>query len=240
MTAQMSPADELAGAYARASGLLPSPETLETAIRLVAALAAEALPDVAGAGVTVVDESGGCRTCGASDAVVDQADALQYELGEGPCLVAWEQRTLVRVDDLATDGRWPRCSDRVRALGVASVVSAPLVAGDVSLGALKVYRTSTDVFDGRALHLLTLFAAQATLALAHAPRAGRADHLSDELREALRAREVISQAKGILMEREHVDEAEAMARLLALSRRRHRPVREVAQDLVASTVRARS
>jgi GAF domain-containing protein len=103
---------------------------------LVTALAADVIPAAVGAGVTLVDERGGKTTSGASDTVVEKADTAQYELDEGPFLAAWAQRALIRIDEIGSDGRWSRA---VEPLGLRASLSAPLVAGDRSLGAVKVY-----------------------------------------------------------------------------------------------------
>jgi len=105
VAADLPLADELAVVVARMSGLLLSRETVESALELIVASAAEAIPASAGAGVSLIDEEGGRTTAAASDEVVREADDLQYELGEGPCLSAWSRRAVVRVDDLSADGR---------------------------------------------------------------------------------------------------------------------------------------
>ena len=100
-------ADELSAVSARVAGLLLSEETVTTALGLVSSLALDTVPGAVGAGISIVDERGR-RSSGSTDARVEQADALQYELDEGPCLAASAGRRLVRVDDLAADRRWPR------------------------------------------------------------------------------------------------------------------------------------
>src|SRR4051794_10576951 len=159
-------AEELSVVFARMSGLLLAEETVSTAIELVTALATDAIPGAVGAGVTLVDQWGGKTTSGASDPVVEKADRVQYELDEGPCLTAWEQRTLVRVEDIGSDGRWPRWSATVELLELRAALSAPLVAGDRSLGAIKVYARQPGAFHGHAERLLVMFAAQAAILLA--------------------------------------------------------------------------
>ena len=79
------------------SGLLLSTETVSSALELITTLVAETVSDVDGAGVTLLDEHGERTTAAATDPVVTHADALQYELGDGPCLTAWAQRVTVRV-----------------------------------------------------------------------------------------------------------------------------------------------
>ena len=146
MTTAVPLSDELATVFARMAGLLLSQETAATAVRLVTSLAADVIPGPGGCGVTLVDATGAATTTGASHPLVEQADRLQYELG-GPCLTAWEQRVVVRMDDLDVDPRWPEWVAAVLPLGVRAVLSAPLVAGDACVGALKVYAGEPGAFD---------------------------------------------------------------------------------------------
>src|SRR4051794_24970297 len=113
MPADLPLAAELSAVYARMSGLLLSEETVNTALRLVTSLAADTIPGTAGAGVTLVDDGGRKTSAGASDPLVERADSLQYELDEGPCLTAWAQRALIRIDDIPADRRWPQWSAAV-------------------------------------------------------------------------------------------------------------------------------
>jgi len=133
----------------------------------VTSLAGETAADALGAGVSLLDESGRRETRGASDERVGQIDGLQYALDEGPCLTAWADRRMIRIDDLATDDRWPRWARAAEAFGVRATLSAPLVAGNRTLGALKVYATRPSVFRSESEHRLTMFAAQAAILLAH-------------------------------------------------------------------------
>jgi GAF domain-containing protein len=230
-------ADEMSAVFARMSGLLLSEETVSTAVGLVTALAADAIPGAVGAGVTLVDERGGKSTSGASDPVVDKADDMQYELDEGPCLTAWAHRALVRLDDIGSDRRWPRWCRAVEPLGLSAAMSAPLVAGDRSLGAVKVYGRLPGAFDQHAEHLLVMFAAQAAILLANVQSVESARRLSDGLKDALRSRDVIATAKGILMARDGIAEELAFSVLMAGAQREHKTLRDAAQVVVRSTVR---
>ncbi len=232
-------AAELSDVFARMSGLLLSRETVDTAINLITTLASDTVPHTAGSGVTLYGTDGAPATRGASDAIVERADAVQYELDEGPCMTAWNERTLVRVDDLTAEERWPRWAKAAELLGLRSSLSAPLVAGDVALGALKVYSVRPAAYDAHAEHLITLFAAQAAILLANVRSVDAARQLSEGLREALRARDEICTAKGIVMARDGVDNDTALALLVAASRRENRPLRDVAHNLVRTTVRHR-
>jgi AmiR/NasT family two-component response regulator len=67
----------------------------------------------------------------------------------------------------------------------------------------------------------------------------RAQQVSDHLKEALRGRDLIGQAKGLLIGRDSVDEETAFATLVAASVRENRTLRDVAQSLVQSAARRR-
>lgn len=237
MTSNLPLADELAAVYARMSGLLLSEETVATAVRLVTSLAVDTMPGAAGSAVTLVDDQGRQVTRGATDDLAEKADTLQYELDEGPCLTAWTRRTVVRIEDTATSDRFPRWCAAVQPVGIRSVLSAPLVAADVALGALKVYSTRPTTFDDRSEHLLTMFAAQAAILLANVQTYERAQQLSDQLKDALRSRDLIGQAKGVLMEREGLDDNAAFSRLVVMSRNANRKLRDVARDVAGSAGR---
>lgn len=173
-------ADELSAVSARVSGLLLSEETVTTALGLVSSLALDIVPGAVGAGVSVLDERGR-RSSGSTDARVQRADALQYEFDEGPCLAAAAGRQLVRVDDLATDRRWPRWAEAVAPLGLWAAMSAPLVAGDASLGPLKVYAERAGSFEVSAERRLTMCSAQAAIIVANAQTRERARKSSPEV-----------------------------------------------------------
>ncbi len=140
--------EELSGGCSHGClGLLLTEKTVETPLGVVSDLAKESFPGATGAGVTTVNQRGRRVTSGATDPLVAQVDHLQYELDEGPCLEAARVRKTFRFDDSGTDQRWPRWTLAIRALGVRSCVSAALVAGQRSVGAIKVYANRPGVFD---------------------------------------------------------------------------------------------
>lgn len=230
--------DELSAVFARMSGLLLSEETVETSLRLLSSLAKETVPGSSGAGVSILDERRR-RSAGSTDARVREADNLQYELDEGPCLAATASRRLVHVADLAEDRRWPRWADAVKPLGLRAAMSAPMVAGDGSLGAVKVYADRPSTFDAHSEQLLTLFSAQASILVANVQTHDRAKRLSEGMREAFRDRDAVNLAKGLLMGRHSVDEDTAFAMLVARSGQAGAPLVQTARDFVDAAIRRR-
>jgi GAF domain-containing protein len=236
---QLPLAEELATVFARMAGLLLTRETAETVLGLVTALALETIAGADGAGVTLLDERGRRTTSAATDPLVERADLLQYEYDEGPCLAAAAGRQVVRVDDLRADRRWPRWSGTAAEMGLRATLSAPMVAGDRSLGAVKVYAREPAAFDAHAEQVLPLFAAQAAVLVANVQSRERAERLTDGLRQAVRSRDVVSMAKGVLMARHGIDEDAAFAMLLGSARQDAAELRATAGAIVDSAVRRR-
>lgn len=243
VTAAVSPdlplAAELAAVATRMSGVLLSDETLATVLGLITALAVETVPAASGAGVTLTDEFGRPTTRAATDPRVERADMQQYELREGPCLATLATRTPQRVDDTASERRWPRWASAAQEMGLVATLSVPLMMGERSLGAMKVYSDRVAAFDDRAERLLGLFATQASILVVNVQSQEDARRMSDDLRKAVSHRDVIAQAKGILMHSRRVDEAGAFALLVAASQREDKSLYDVASELVTTTVRRR-
>jgi GAF domain-containing protein len=227
------PPVDLGAALNQMAGLVLSRETVDTALELVTTLAATTTAGTMGAAVTVVDEHGK-RSRAASDVAAERADALQYEFDEGPCLTAWRTRELMRIDDTITDGRWPRWNEAVSRLGVRSVLSAPLLVGEESIGAMKVYCERPMNYGPHDEHVMRLLAGQAAILLANTQSLQEARRLGRQLTEALTSRDAIVRATGVLLAQGAPGEQEAFATLAATARQADRPMQDVARALVAA------
>lgn len=152
------------------------------------------------------------------------ADELQGRLGQGPCMDAvWEER-VVRVDDVAGDERWPEFARKAPGLGAASMMCFQLFVEGDQLGALNLYARTPHAFDQEAQEIGQLFAAHAAVALAGA------EHES-HLRDGMAHRDLIGQAKGILMERHKLTADQAFGVLARVSQEMNRKLFEVAREL---------
>jgi len=229
----LPPPVDLASALIQMAGLVLSRETVDSALELVTSLAAATTAGTLGSAVTVVDEHGK-RSRAASNTAAEQADALQYEFDEGPCLTAWRTRQVVRIDDTTTDSRWPRWNQAVSPLGIRSVLSAPLLMGEESIGAMKVYCERPHNYGPHDEHVMRLLAAQAAILLANSQSLQEARRLSRQLTMALASRDAVAQATGVLLARGAASAQDAFATLAATARRTGSPVQDVARALVAA------
>ncbi|MUK01674.1 GAF domain-containing protein [Vibrio cholerae] len=222
---------ELGATLGRIRGLLLTQETAQHSVDLLAKVAQETTPNAFGAGVSLIDEAQ--RTSvGATDALVRSADDLQYSLGEGPCLAAWSSHAPVTVDDTSTDQRFPQWSAAAAEAGVRSCFSVPLLHGRGSIGAMKVYSTVPSAFDDTDRGRLTSLSVAASALLGHVQTSETSTRISSELRESLRSRDLVGIAKGILMQRENLTEAEALTFLTVRARSTGVPFRVIAADIV--------
>ncbi|MCR6483644.1 GAF and ANTAR domain-containing protein [Amycolatopsis sp. OK19-0408] len=228
---------ELAAVAARMSGLLLSRETVDSVLELIVSLAGRAIDAAAGAGVTLLDDVGVPATTSASSPLVRAADALQYRLREGPCLAALADCAPMRIDDVTSEGRWPRWCAAAAGAGLRSVLTAPLVSGEGCHGAIKIYATRPGAFGPADERTLASFADRAAVLVANARAYERASRFSERFKDTLHDRDTVTLAKGFLMGRDGLDEDAAFDRLLALARTRGRTPAEAAADLVGPAPR---
>ena len=135
----------------------------------------------------------------------------------------------IRVDDLASDRRWPELADRAREVGAASMLCIQLfVAGD-DLGALNLLARRPGAFTDESERIGLMFASHAAVALAQAQKL---NHLG----RALASRDLIGQAKGVLMERYKITADQAFALLARASQDTNRKLTEVAEHLAHTGV----
>jgi len=130
--------------------------------------------------------------------------------------------------------RWPQWTTAVTDLGLASVLSAPMLAGGDRLGAIKVYAAKPSAYDAHAEELLRLFAQQAAILLSNTQAVANARQFTSQLTEALANRDLISQATGILLSQGAADHQVAFGMLVAAAERSHIKIHEVARRVVAS------
>ena len=224
---------ELETVLSQMGAVVLAAETVDTIVALVTALAAQTIPGTTGAGVTLVDARG-TRTVAASDPLVEQADLLQYQADSGPCLTAWRDQVTVRADDLHIETRWPQWSADAVGLGVRAILSVPLTTAGVTVGAIKVYSTHPNAYDERGEQVLALFARQAAVLLVNTQTLADARQLSSDLSQALTNRDIIGQAKGVLIAQGAADEQAAFRMLVSASQRSHTKLHDVARQLVSA------
>ncbi|MBB2990768.1 hypothetical protein FHR72_002241 [Mycolicibacterium iranicum] len=195
-------------------------------LRTLVETAVAAVPGAVYAGITLVTESEDVSSVAATHEYVDLLDAVQQEVREGPCLsAAWENH-LICIEDLRSDGRWPKYRDAALArTPVRSVLSFELHTEGKSVAALNFLAETPGAFDADSIELGVVYATHTTLAWNSLRR-------EQQFRNALASRDVIGQAKGILMERHDIDAVAAFDLLRRLSQEMNVKLADLAQQLV--------
>lgn len=227
--------EELTLVFARLKGLLLTELKAGQAVEDLAEAVKKSVPGSLGAGVSLIDDQGRRRSTGYTDDVVATADALQYELGQGPCLTAWAAESTVQIDDLQEDDRWPLWRQAVAGLPLRSTLSTALIHDGKSIGALKVYSPLASAFSTQDRKQLMLLASPAATLLGSAQPDTAAGTASRALREALNTRDVIHTARGILMERHGLDPEASMRRMLDEASATRTDLRTVALAVIDGT-----
>jgi GAF domain-containing protein len=202
-------------------------DTLETVTNAVQ----RAIPACVAASITLVDR-GRPTTPVSTNQMGFDADQAQYESREGPCLSAIETEAIVSMPSIAKHAHWPKFRDAALGHGLRSSLSLPLMAGEAVIGALNLYADAEGAFADSGT-VAEQFAAQAAITLANAQAFGRADALAKNLEAALEHRDVIGQAKGILMGAAARTSDEAFDILRRASQRSNRKLYDVAEEIVA-------
>lgn len=182
------------------------------------------VPGAVSGGVTQVHRQQ-VKAIAATDELVALCDKAQDEFGEGPCLDAiWHEHTVI-VNDLSTETRWPRFAARAVEIGAGSLISFQLYVQEDTLGALNLYGDSGVRFGDEAQLIGELFATHAAIALSGARQ-------NRQLNEALNSRDIIGQAKGLLMARENITSHRAFDMLIRASQESNIKLTNVAAWLV--------
>lgn len=229
--------DDLARVFLRMAGLQLSEETVQSALDLVCVLAQETIEGTSGAGVTLIREGKKVTAAYSDEEIVKQADDLQYELDEGPCLSAARDKTAYRIDSMSDETRWPRWAPAAAAMGIASCLSTPLLIRGATIGAIKVYSGQDSAYDNRSERILVLFSEQAAVLLTNMVEYSGATEMMAQLKEALVTRDTIGMAKGILMLQEGINEEQAFEMLRTVSQNENLKLRDIARAFVDRTGR---
>lgn len=195
----------------------------------VARLAADRLPSARVASITTLQHDR-FTTAACTDEIGRRADAIQYELGSGPCVDAIVEHTIFQPKDLATDDRWPEFGRRVVSeLGLRSMLSFRMTLEQSGvIAGLNLYAEDVDAFDRRDVAeglLLTTHAAQAVAAAQLRSRA-------ENLERALQSNRDIGTAVGVLIAQHRLTRDQAFDLLRIASQNTNRKLHDVALDVI--------
>jgi GAF domain-containing protein len=184
-----------------------------------------AMFDVDGAGLMLADGDRHLRSVAASDERFRHLEDLQVEHQEGPCVDAFENKELVGAEDLTDDQRWPLFSGAAVERKVRAVLASPLPYNQDAVGVVAVLSEDRRPWSPEGELAMRQGEEQSGLAL--------------QLQGALDSRQVIEQAKGVLMERHSLAPRAAYDRLRARARAERRKLGVICAEVVDSAARGK-
>lgn len=244
-TGSSAPAEDLAVgplaeqfiALAEALYRVPPEAGVVGVLEQVVQTAHQLVPEADVVSVTLRTADGGFTTPAETDPVASRADQCQYDCGEGPCIDATATPGLgiAASPDLAHEPAWPRFGPAAAAdLGLHAVLSTGMFprGPHPRFGALNYYAYRPHALDAVDRDVMLILAAHAATALHGVTAASAAELRATQLEEALKTRDVIGQAKGILMERRGLDAGEAFDVLRRASQNLNVKLNTIAATLV--------
>ncbi len=180
------------------------------------------------AGITLAEKSKAVTNVVATHRYPMVLDEIQHRFGEGPCLSAAWRHHVMHVDDLSTDGRWPRYQRHaLEQTPIRSILSYELFVDRGAMAALNFYADPPHAFTDESAEIGGIFATHIALAWSMLRR-------QDQFRSALASRDIIGQAKGVVMERYNLDAVEAFQLLARLSQQSNIKLLDIAKALIDS------
>jgi GAF domain-containing protein len=192
---------------------------------------------VDGAGLMLSDAERRLRSVAASDDRFAHLEELQAEHQEGPCIEAFDMKEMVSAEDLASDGRWPRFSGAAVARNVRAVLASPLPYNQDAVGVVAVLSEQRRPWSAEGELALLAFTDLAALLIASMMAGEQQSEMALQLQGALNSRQVIEQAKGVLVGQQAISPREAYEQLRSRARSQRRKLSAVCAEVVAEAAR---
>jgi GAF domain-containing protein len=162
-----------------------------------------------------------------------ELESFQIQHDSGPCVDAIRAGTTLSVTDpREIVARWPEVGPAIIAAGYSAVQAYPLRWHGRTLGAMNVFRDDAGPQDASAAATGQAFANIATIVIVQPTRL-TPQQVTERIQQALEARTIIEQAKGVLAYTEDLDMSAAYDLLRALAAERQASLTATAADVIA-------
>jgi GAF domain-containing protein len=188
---------------------------------------------VDGAGLMLADADQHLRGVAASDDRFAHLEELQIQHQEGPCIEAFDVKELISAEDLADERRWPRFSQAAVARKVRAVLASPLPYNQDAVGVVAVLSEQRRPWSAEGELALLAFTDLAALLIASMIQGEQQSEMTMQLQGALNSRQVIEQAKGVLIGQQGIPARAAYEQLRARARAERRKLAAVCAEIVA-------
>ncbi|MEZ0492096.1 GAF and ANTAR domain-containing protein [Kineococcus sp. TBRC 1896] len=224
---QGAPASELASHFGELARQLRRQDTPQQVLDRIVEAAVGLVPGAHQATISRARRRQQVTSVAATSEQAGGFDTVQTQVGQGPCLDALFEARTIRVEDLTEDARWPDLAHHAGEVQVRSALCFQLYVDGDNLGALNLLSPQGFAFDDESEDIGAVLASHAAVAVADAQDLAN-------VRVALDSRDLIGQAKGILMAHHRLTADQAFAVLARFSQDTNRRLRDVAWDVAAT------
>jgi transcriptional regulator with GAF, ATPase, and Fis domain len=174
------------------------------------------------------------RSAGTVETVAG-ADSLAFDpIAPGPVVEAVTYGEPRRLDDVASDQRWPTFAAQLANAGLRSCVALPLSTRGDDTAVLTLFSAQPDRFADTAYDVVLLLIAHASTVVDNANLYHHSTQLVTQLRTALRTRALVGRAQGLLMRHYGYDSDTAFTTLRQTSQHTNTKLRDIATQLVTA------
>lgn len=192
-----------------------------------------------GAGIMLMSGDVPVGSLCSSNPVSALIEDLQFTLGEGPCVDAYDQDRPVSEPDLSNPEvvRWSAFAPSAVDAGARAVFGFPLRVGTIRLGALNLYRDRSGPMTDDQHADAVVMAGVAARDVLEMQVTARPGELGANFERGADLRLVVHQASGMISVQLGVSVGEALVRLRAHAFAEERPLAAVAEDVVGRRLR---
>jgi len=194
---------------------------------------------VSGAGLVLMSEGRFLACVGVSDAATELIEQLEYTLGEGPCVAAYNEKAPVFDPDLADDttDQWPEFRRGALAAGIRAAFGFPLLIDWICIGSLNLYHSEPGALTDRQVGDALVVADFAGRTLLRWQADAPAGTIAWQLEKAPGRGIEIHQASGRISVQAGVSLADALALLRAYAFANDQPIGDVAHEVASGALR---
>lgn len=223
--------DQFTAALVEFTRGLTQQHTVEAVLQHLSDYCRGMLPS-SGVGVLLLEEQQ-LTVATTNSEIGDVVEQVEVELEEGPCVDAARTGQPVYVPDLAAaEARYPRFVPRALDAGARAIHALPMTGHGELVGSLNIVSSEPTVMSEAQLSSAQMLCDVAVSYIFAVRLHEETSELAGQLQNALDARVLIEQAKGVLAERHGESMVEAFQRLRGHARSRSTAVREIARQVV--------
>ncbi len=193
---------------------------------------------VTGAGLMLISGNKSLGCIGVSDDIARAVEEVEYTLGEGPCIAAFNNKIPIFDPDLNDDGeRWPEFRRGALAAGVGAAFGFPLLVDRVCIGALNLYQDRAGSLTEQQVDDALIAADVASRTLLTWQADAPPGMVAWQLETVPNHRVEVHQAAGRVSVQAAVSVDNALVLLRAYAFSQDRPISDVARDVAEGRLR---